>query len=213
MQPVRRNHPLLASIDESTLECARSGRFAMPLDESSFFGVEERAKDGRRPMERQIQQGDNWMNRRYPEGPMVGVGGVVVKKNTVLLVQRGKEPGYGEWSLPGGLVELGETLEQAVRREIREETGVRVSVIDLIAALDRVIPDGSGRIEYHYVLLDFLCEWEDGEPAPDTDAMNCAFVGIDDLERYSLTRGAEEVIRRAFVRERDMHFPVYEAGR
>jgi len=153
------------------------------------------------------------MNRRYPEGPMVGVGAVVFKGNTVLLVRRGKEPAYGEWSLPGGLAELGETLEQALRREILEETGIRVLVKDLVAALDRVILDREGKIEYHYILLDFLCEWESGEPAAASDAMDCAFVGLDDLPRYSLTRSAEDVIRRAFAQRQGGHFPIYEAGR
>ena len=153
------------------------------------------------------------MNRRYPEGPMVGVGAVVLKGDLVLLVRRGKEPAYGQWSLPGGLVELGETLEEALRREILEETGVRIVPIDLVAALDRVIPDREGKIEYHYILLDFVCEWEAGEPAPASDAMDCAFVAVQDLARYSLTRSAEEVIRRAMARRREAGFSVYEPGR
>ena len=152
------------------------------------------------------------MNRRYPEGPMVGVGAVVFKGDRVLLVRRGKEPAYGEWSLPGGLVELGETLEEALCREILEETGVRVVPVDLVAALDRVIPDREGKIEYHYILLDFLCEWEEGEPVPASDAMDCAFAAVDDLKRYSLTRSAEKVIRRAMARRREDRFPVYEPG-
>lgn len=153
------------------------------------------------------------MNRRYPEGPMVGVAAVVLKGNSVLLVRRGKEPAYGEWSLPGGLVELGETLEQGLRREVLEETGTRVLVKDLVAALDRVIPDREGKIEYHYILLDFLCEWVSGEPAAASDAMDCAFVGLDELSRYSLTRSAEDVIRRAFAQRQGDRFPVYEPGR
>ena len=152
------------------------------------------------------------MNRRYPEAPMVGVGAVVLKGDMVLLVRRGKEPAYGEWSLPGGLVELGETLEEALRREILEETGVRIVPVDLVAALDRAVPDREGKIEYHYILLDFLCEWETGEPAPASDAMDCVFVSVDDLKKYSLTRSAEEVIRRAMLRRREDRLPVYEPG-
>lgn len=153
------------------------------------------------------------MNRRYPECPLVGVGAVVLKQDLVLLVRRGKEPAYGEWSLPGGLVELGETLEQALSRELLEETGVRVVVGDLIAALDRVIPDREGRIEYHYILLDFFCEWEAGEPRAASDAMDCAFVSVADLRGYALSAGAEEVIRRAFAQRHADRFQVYAAGR
>lgn len=153
------------------------------------------------------------MNRRYPEGPMTGVGAVIFRQDRVLLVQRGREPAYGRWSLPGGLVELGETLEEAVKREVLEESGLNVEVRDLVAALDRVILDDKGRIEYHYILLDFLCECPQGEPVPASDALDCVFTPIEDLARFDLTEGAADVIVQAFSLRREGRLPVYRAGR
>jgi 8-oxo-dGTP diphosphatase len=150
------------------------------------------------------------MNRSYPERPMVGVGAIIFRKDSVLLVKRGRQPAYGEWSLPGGLVEVGESLEEAVRREVREEVGLHVTVKDLAVALDRVILDEAGKIEYHYVLLDFICECSDGEPMPASDALACAFISLDDLSRYSMTRGTEQVIRRTHAKTRSALHVVYD---
>ena len=130
----------------------------------------------------------------------------------MLLVKRGSRPSLGKWSIPGGLVELGESLEAAVRREMLEEVGLAVKVIDLVAALDRVIRDENGRIEYHYILLDFLCEAAEGEPHAATDADDCLFVPLKDLSRYDLTGGTEKVIRRAFRRTPSKGIPVYDAS-
>ncbi len=149
------------------------------------------------------------MSRRYPQRPMVGVAGIVFRENRVLLAQRGREPAYGKWSLPGGLVKVGESLEDAVKREVREETGLDVEVKDLAVALDRLIPDSSGRIEYHYVILDFLCECGPGDPRPAGDVLDCVFVDLDGLGHYDLTRGTEEVIRRARTQARGAHHPIY----
>lgn len=149
------------------------------------------------------------MNRRYPECPLVGVGAVVFRGDRVLLVRRGAEPAYGKWSLPGGLVELGESLEEAVCREVAEESGLEVKIVDLVAALDRVIPDASGTVEYHYILLDFLCEAKEGEPLAASDALDCRFVPLHELSGYSLTAGAQEVIRRALDRAGGEACPIY----
>ena len=151
------------------------------------------------------------MRRRYPEQPMVGVGAVIFRGDNVLLVQRGREPAYGKWSLPGGLVELGESLREAVRREVREEVGLEVVVKDIVAALDRVIFDDTGRIEYHYILLDFLCESAVGEPCAATDVTDCGFVALDALPGYLLTSGTEEIVRRALSRTQGIPFPIYDA--
>lgn len=141
------------------------------------------------------------MDRRYPQRPMVGVGALIFRNDSVLLVQRGREPALGKWSLPGGLVEIGESLHDAVRREVWEEVGIRVRVVDLIAALDRVIMDDEGNVEYHYILLDFLCAADSAEqPSPASDAQQSRFVSIGDLSGYSLTRGTEKIIRKAFAR-------------
>ncbi|MEN6438402.1 MAG: NUDIX hydrolase [Syntrophobacter sp.] len=152
------------------------------------------------------------MNRRYPEMPLAGVGAIIFRGDEVLLVKRGNPPSSGKWSIPGGLVELGESLEAAVRREIREEVGLDVKVIDLVAVLDRVIYDNSSRIEYHYILLDFLCESAQGEPVAATDAEECMFLPLKDLSSYDLTRGTEPVIRRAFKKAGEKGIPVYDAS-
>ncbi len=151
------------------------------------------------------------MNRRYPERPLAGIGAIIFRGDRVLLVKRGSSPAMGKWSVPGGLVELGETLEDAVRREVLEEVGLDVKVIDLCAVLDRVILDKGGRIEYHYVLLDFLCESADGDPIAATDAQECLFVPLTELSSRDLTRGTEKVIRRAFEQAKRRKTGVYDA--
>jgi ADP-ribose pyrophosphatase YjhB (NUDIX family) len=140
------------------------------------------------------------MTRRYPDRPLTGVGAIILRQREVLLVKRGHAPSAGKWSIPGGLVELGESLDGAVCREVFEEVGLEVRTIDLVAALDRVILDAEGQIEYHYILLDFLCEIVSGSPGAGSDADECRFVPLDDLFRYDLTTGTEEVIRSAWER-------------
>lgn len=153
------------------------------------------------------------MERRYPQRPLVGVGAIVFRKGLeVLLVQRGRAPSYGKWSIPGGLVKLGESLRDAVLREVHEETGLTVTVVDLVAALDRVIFDGDGKVEYHYVLLDFLCESESGSPVAGSDALGCRFVPLDQLCEFDLTQGTEEVIRRAGTQSSLLSKGIYDAS-
>jgi 8-oxo-dGTP diphosphatase len=151
------------------------------------------------------------MNRRYPDRPMVGIGAIIFRGDEVLLVKRGRSPALGKWSIPGGLVELGESLEAAVRREVLEEVGLDVRVIDLCAALDRVILDENGRIEYHYVLLDFLCESAEGDPLAATDAQECIFAPLKELSSYDLTGGSEKVIMRAFEHAKKRQIGIYDA--
>jgi ADP-ribose pyrophosphatase YjhB (NUDIX family) len=141
---------------------------------------------------------------------MIGVGAIILRGDEVLLIQRGREPAYGEWSVPGGLVEVGESLADAVRREVLEEVGLDVAVGDLVVVLDRVIHDPEGRVHYHYVLLDFLCAWIEGEPCPASDVMDCAFVSLDGLGKYVMTRGTEEAIRRAFAQREGVLLPAYD---
>jgi 8-oxo-dGTP diphosphatase len=109
------------------------------------------------------------MPREYPESPLIGVGAVVVQDGRVLLVQRGSEPLKGQWSLPGGLLELGESLEGGVAREVEEETGLRVRPVELIELLDRIHRDGE-RVRYHYVIADYLCRVTGGELGAASDA-------------------------------------------
>lgn len=112
------------------------------------------------------------MNRRYPDRPFVSVGALVIENGRALLIRRGKQPLMGEWSVPGGAVELGEPLAAAVKRELLEETGLDAEVGEVIGVFDRIYPDAEGRTEYHYVLVDFLCRrlGGDAKPAGDVDA-------------------------------------------
>src|SRR5580693_1532186 len=100
--------------------------------------------------------------REYPDRPIVGVGGVVISNGRVLLIRRGNPPLEGEWSIPGGTLEVGETLPEAVKRELAEETGIEVRVGEMIEALERIFLDPQGRSKYHYVILDYLCEMTGG---------------------------------------------------
>jgi mutator protein MutT len=128
------------------------------------------------------------------------VGGVVVRDGTVLLVRRGKAPLYGRWVVPGGTVELGETLEEALVREMEEETGLRVEPLEILTVFDRIEREG-GRVAYHYVIVDFLCRWRSGEARAASDALAVAWVRPEDLDGYDLPPKALEVVRDAFRRQ------------
>ena len=140
------------------------------------------------------------MSRQYPDRPIVGVAAVVIEDHGVVLVRRGRPPAYGEWSLPGGAVELGETLEQALVREVQEEIGLQVEVVELVAVLDRIFLDPEGGVQFHYVLMDFLCRRNGGRLRASSDAISCVRVPLGALSRYRLTRETREVIDRAYQR-------------
>src|SRR5262245_12609674 len=137
------------------------------------------------------------MSRLFPERPIVGVGAVILEGDRVLLVRRAHEPLKGEWSLPGGAVELGETLAEALAREVREETGLEVRVGPVVEVLDRVHRAPDGRIEYHFVLVDYLCALAGGQLAAASDADGACWVPVDDLASYRLAREALAVIAKA----------------
>ena len=137
------------------------------------------------------------MSREYPDHPRVGVGAVVLHENRVLLVKRGKAPSLGKWSLPGGLVHLGETTREAVVREVGEECGVRIKVADVAGVVDRVIRDEAGRIRYHYVLVDYLAFPEATRVVPGSDAADVRWVEIDRVAELDTTEGLLDMIRRA----------------
>lgn len=136
------------------------------------------------------------MNRRYPDRPVASVGAVVVGPEGVLLIRRGQPPLQGEWSLPGGAVETGETLAAAVAREVREEAGIDVEVGPLLDVFDRVHMDADGRVEYHYVLIDFLCRYTGGTLQGASDAMEACWAAPDSLPGYRLSDAALGVIRK-----------------
>lgn len=138
------------------------------------------------------------VGREYPERPVVGVGGVVISNGRTLLIRRSGPPLQGEWSIPGGTLEAGETLREGVRRELREETGIDVRVLEMIEVFERIFPDAQGRPQYHFVILDFLCEFAGGVARAASDVSDTAWAGEDDLEEFKLTPTALRVIRRGF---------------
>ena len=135
--------------------------------------------------------------REYPSRPIVGVGGVVFVGGRVLLIKRRFEPLAGRWSLPGGALEVGETLAEGLAREMKEETGLDVGVGPVVDVFDRITRDDQGRVRFHYVLVDYLCTVRGGTPAAGSDVAEIALVDPDELARYDLTPKTLEVIGRA----------------
>ena len=142
-------------------------------------------------------------DRSYPKHPRPGVGAVIVRNGEVLLILRGTEPLKGKWSLPGGLIELGETARQAVAREVKEETGLEVTSATVIETVDRIVRDGEGRVEYHYVLLDYLCQVNEGTPHAGSDAEEYVWANESKAAALGLGESAMGVIRKGLrmVRE------------
>jgi ADP-ribose pyrophosphatase YjhB (NUDIX family) len=139
------------------------------------------------------------MKREYPDRPIVGVGAVIVNKDRVLLARRARPPLQGRWSIPGGVVELGETLRQAAEREALEETGLVVKAKEVVEVLDRIILGENGRPQYHYVLVDFLCECAGGGLRAGGDVAEVAWATEAELGKYGLEQLALEVIGKAFI--------------
>ncbi len=133
-------------------------------------------------------------DREYPARPIVGIGVVVIKGDHVLLCRRGKPPNLGGWTLPGGAQELGETCEDAARRELQEETGLTVGDLHFCSYVDTVRHDRDGRVRFHYTILDFAARWEDGEPVAASDVMATEWAHMDALEPYELWSEAHRII-------------------
>ena len=137
------------------------------------------------------------MKREYPEQPLVGVGAIIVEDGRVALIKRGHAPLLGEWSIPGGALEVGETLREAAVREALEETGLAVAPLDLLGVFDRVIRDDGGKVLYHYVLIDFLCRRTGGELTAAGDAAEARWFTPEEAMRLPLARDTREVVRLA----------------
>jgi 8-oxo-dGTP diphosphatase len=148
-------------------------------------------------------------SREYPERPIVGVGGVIIDNGRALLIRRGSEPLRGEWSIPGGTLELGESLQEGVARELREETGLDVRVLELIEVFDRIFPGErlqasaqKHQPRFHFVIVDYLCESISGEPRAGSDVTDVALASEDELGQYQLTETATRVLKKAFAMAR-----------
>jgi 8-oxo-dGTP diphosphatase len=136
------------------------------------------------------------VRREYPDAPIVTVGLIVQRAGQVLLVQRGKDPNKGRWSIPGGAVEVGEPLRQAGQREVMEECGIEVRPGALIDVFDTIVPDADGRTRYHYVIIDFLADYVSGDLRPATDVMDARWMTRQDLDHFDITERARSLVMK-----------------
>ena len=136
--------------------------------------------------------------REYPDAPLVGVGAVTIKDGKILLVKRAFPPGEGKWSIPGGLVELGEKVSECGARETEEETGIKVDILELINVFDMVEKDESGRVKYHYVLVDFLAKPVGGEERLSPEVTEIRWVSHEEAKKMDLTRTARKALEELF---------------
>ncbi|MBD3207200.1 NUDIX domain-containing protein [Candidatus Bathyarchaeota archaeon] len=134
----------------------------------------------------------------YPKLPIPGVAALTLRNDTILLTQRGKAPSEGMWGLPGGAVELGERVEEAVIREVKEETGITVKPVELIAVFDSIHKDQDGKYLYHYILLEYLCDYVAGEVTPNSDAPDAKWVPLNDLDQVPIMPSTKKFILKIF---------------
>lgn len=135
--------------------------------------------------------------RVYPQTPMVGVGVVVKRENSVLLVKRANEPKKGLWAIPGGLIKLGESVQQAAMREVLEECSISIELQDVISVVDLIDKDDEGNIKYHFVLIDFVAQYADGDLRAGSDALDAAWISLNDLDQYDIPELTRKVILKA----------------
>ncbi len=154
-------------------------------------------------------------DRRYPKRPLVGVGALIFDRGRILMAQRGKEPLKGWWSLPGGALEIGERLDFAVRREVREETGLEIEPLGVFEIFERIMPDAEGNTEYHYVLVDYICRVMGGTLRAGDDVCRVEWVKFAALREMRITEGTLAVIEKAVIekafrkRSRDRKGAIY----
>jgi len=149
----------------------------------------------RLPGGRGTQRADD---RRYPARPIIGVGALIFRRGRILMAQRGKQPLQGLWSLPGGALETGELLDAAVRREVREETGLEVKPLRVLEIFERIMRDARGAPEYHYVLIDYICRVTGGDLRAGDDVSRVEWVRRSELAELEITEGTLGVIEKAF---------------
>jgi 8-oxo-dGTP diphosphatase len=136
------------------------------------------------------------MKRKYPSAPIVAVGVIIRRNNQIVLVQRGKEPSKGLWTFPGGAIELGESLQEAARREALEETGLDVELEEVATVLDNVVRDDTGRVQYHYVIVDYLARPVGGTLRPGSDVSQARWFRISELDELEMTEKAGQLARQ-----------------
>lgn len=136
------------------------------------------------------------MKRDYPDRPLLGVGGVIIKTDRVLVVRRANPPLQGQWSIPGGLVDTGETTKEAVIREIREETTLNIEPVELVEVFERILRDSDSRVQYHFVVIDYLCRLVSGEPHAGTDVSEVRWARFEELNGLGITPETTSVIRK-----------------
>ena len=139
------------------------------------------------------------VNREYPTRPLIGTGALILQDGKLLLIKRGGQPGQGKWSVPGGLVELGETVQNTLIREAKEEVGLDVEAIKLIDVCDSVTSDENGCIQYHFVIVEFLVRIVGGDLKPGGDALEAKWIALDEVEKCNLAN----TFRRFFEKHRD----------
>ncbi len=136
--------------------------------------------------------------REYPRAPLIGVGAVAIKDGKILLMKRAFEPGKGKWSIPGGLVEVGETISDACAREMEEETGIKIHVLELINAYDMIVPDEAGKVKYHYVLIDFLVKPIGGTERSSVEVLEMKWVTYEEARQLDMTNSARKALQELF---------------
>jgi len=136
------------------------------------------------------------VKRLYPKQPIIGVGAVIIKDGKILLEKRKNDPGKGKWSIPGGLVELGESVEQTVIREVKEETGLDVKKPEHIDVVDNVVRDENGEVKYHFVIIDYFVKLKGGTLKAASDAEELKWITFDEVDKYDLTKTFREFFQR-----------------
>ncbi len=134
--------------------------------------------------------------RWYPGHPWVGVGAVVIREGKMLMVRRAKEPGKGKWSIPGGAVELGETIYEAAERETLEECSIKVKTEKLFGATQNLLRDKRGRVKFHFVIVDFLCAYVSGKAKAQSDAGECQWVALEDIAKMDMPASLRDMLRK-----------------